>query len=104
MAVLFPNDKDLQLFNIRGYLGTPLKNTHGEVIGILCALFRHPISISPIYEEILSIVAVKAAAEIERKQVEKVLQKTQNLYENALEQGNLAYWEGYPLNHTFLFV
>jgi len=103
VAVLFPNDKDLQLFNIRGYLGTPLKNTHGEVIGILCALFRHPISISPIYEEILSIVAVKAAAEIERKQVEKVLQKTQNLYENALEQGNLAYWEGYPLNHKFLF-
>lgn len=73
VADLFPEDRTLHLFNIRGYLGTPLKNSKGEVIGILCALFRHKISVSPLYERIFTIIAEKAAAEIEREHGEKVL-------------------------------
>ena len=70
-ARLFPESRDLVELNIRGYIGTPLKNYEGQVIGILCALFRNPVKPIPSVQEIMDIIAVKAAAEIERKQAER---------------------------------
>ena len=62
---LFPESPDLVELNIRGYLGTPLWNSKCKVMGILCALFRHPVTTTIGIREIIEIIAVKAAAEIE---------------------------------------
>ena len=86
---LFPESKDLVELNIRGYIGTPLRNSSGQVCGILCALFRSPIQSSPSMQEIMEIIAVKASTEIERKQAESALleseEKFRSLVEHALD-------------------
>ncbi|MCK9593720.1 MAG: PAS domain S-box protein [Methanoregula sp.] len=81
---LFPESKDLVLLNIRGYIGTPLRNSAGEVMGILCALFRSPIKPSPAVQEIMNIIAVKAAAEIERKRTEEALRESEKRFRTII--------------------
>ncbi|PKL56562.1 MAG: hypothetical protein CVV34_07830, partial [Methanomicrobiales archaeon HGW-Methanomicrobiales-5] len=83
---LFPDSSDLAELNIRGYIGTPLRNSGGLVIGILCALFRNPVKTTPSAQEILNIIAVKAAAEIERRRAEDVLQESEEHYRSLTEQ------------------
>jgi hypothetical protein len=57
---LYPdNAADL---HIRGYAGTPLRGISGEVIGILCVLSKNPLRPPPAMQEIMDIIAVKAAA------------------------------------------
>jgi PAS domain S-box-containing protein len=92
-ARLFPESRDLVELNIRGYLGTPLKNHGGRVIGILCALFRDPVKPIPSLQETLDIIAVKAAAEIERSQIERELRKNEYFLSEAMDMANMADWE-----------
>ena len=60
----FPESRDLHRFNIRGYVGTPLRNHDGDVVGILCIMTRNPLILPPSARQIIDIIAVKAAAEI----------------------------------------
>ncbi|MDP3395998.1 MAG: PAS domain S-box protein [Methanoregula sp.] len=82
---LFPESKDLVELNIRGYIGAPLRNSSGQVCGILCALFRSPIQSSPSMQEIMEIIAVKASAEIERKQAETALLESEEKFRSLVE-------------------
>jgi PAS domain S-box-containing protein len=90
---LFPESKDLSELNIRGYIGTPLRNSCGFVIGILCVLFRNPIHPSAAVRETMEIIAVKAAAEIERTHIEHTLQENQRMLAEAMDLANLVHWE-----------
>ena len=65
-ADLFPNSKTLVDLHIRGYAGTPLRRISGEVIGIHCVLSKNHLRPPPSMQEIMDIIAVKAAAEIGR--------------------------------------
>ena len=85
VITLFPGSKDLVDLNIRGYIGTPLRNSQGHVVGILCALFRNPVKASPAVQEIVNIIAVKAAAEIERKRAEESLNESARYTRNLIE-------------------
>lgn len=77
VSSLFPESRDLREFNIRGYIGTPLRNFEGQVVGILCVLTRKPLNLPPSAREIIEIIAVKAAAEINRR---KVLQESGKIF------------------------
>jgi PAS domain S-box-containing protein len=90
---LFPESKDLVELKIRGYIGTPLRNSQGVVSGILCALSKSPIRSSRSVQEIMGIIAVKAAAEIERIQTERELLKNRQQLEDAMKLANLVNWE-----------
>ncbi|PKL60062.1 MAG: hypothetical protein CVV33_04635 [Methanomicrobiales archaeon HGW-Methanomicrobiales-4] len=96
-ALLFPESHDLRELNIRGYIGTPLRNSEGQVFGILCALFRDPIKPPHSVQEIMDIIAVKAAAEIERTRIEQTLHKNQQILAEAMNLANLVSWE-YDVN------
>jgi PAS domain S-box-containing protein len=85
---LFPESRDLVELNIRGYIGTPLKNSDGNVIGILCALFRYPFPSSPKVQEIMAIIATKAGAEIERSRMERALRQSEEKYRSFVENAN----------------
>ncbi|NMB79260.1 MAG: PAS domain S-box protein [Methanomicrobiales archaeon] len=82
---LFPHAKDLRDLNIRGYAGTPLWNSRGEVIGILCTLFRRPLEPVPMLKEVMEIIAVKAAAEIERERSGKALRQSEERFRSFVE-------------------
>ena len=90
---LFPESRDLVELNIRGYIGTPLKDSTGKIFGILCALSRSPIRSIPAVQEIMDIIAVKAAAEIERSQIERTLEKSRQMLGEAMDMAGLANWE-----------
>jgi PAS domain S-box-containing protein len=92
-ARLFPESKDLVGLNIRGYIGTPLRSSRGDVIGILCVLSRNPIRSSPRVQEIMDIIAVKAAAEIERIRIAHELEESQVMLAKAMDLTDLVNWE-----------
>jgi len=103
VSKIFPESKDLTELNIRGYIGTPLRNSSGKVFGILCALSRNPLRSLPPVQEIIEIIAVKAAAEIERSQIERTLDKNQHLLGEAMDLANLVNWEYDVASTTFTF-
>jgi|GEM_PF-413714 PAS domain S-box-containing protein len=88
VAQLFPGSRDLIELHIRGYLGTPLRNAEGQVVGVMCALFRNPIQPIPSLKEIIAIIAVKASAEIERMRIIAVLEESEEKYRTLVESAN----------------
>ena len=84
-AQLFPESRDLFEFNIRGYAGTTLRNTDGQVVGILCILSRAPINLPPFAREIIEIIAAKAAAEIGRMNALKALSESEEKFRALVE-------------------
>jgi len=103
VARLFPKSRDLAELNIRGYLGTPLRNSAGEVFGIICVLSRAPIPPNPSVREIIEVIAVKAAAEIERSHVELALRESQQMLTASMDLANLANWEYDVATDMFTF-
>jgi len=100
---LFPDAPDIVELNIRGYIGTPLRNSRGLVTGILCVLSRNPLHSSPQVQEIMGIIAVKAAAEIERIGIERELKENRHMLARAMDLTNMVNWEYNPGTGFFLF-
>jgi PAS domain S-box-containing protein len=82
---LFPESRDLHKFNIRGYAGTPLRNFEGQVVGILGILTRKPLILPPSAREIIDIIAVKAAAEIGRRNAVLALHESERKFRTIFE-------------------
>jgi PAS domain S-box-containing protein len=92
-SVLFPESRDLKELGIQGYLGTSLKNHTGQVMGILCVLSRRPLHPPPVMRHIIELIALKAAAEIERRRAEEDFNKSQQILADAMDLANMASWE-----------
>jgi PAS domain S-box-containing protein len=92
-ALLFPKAKDIVDLNMQAYAGTPLRNSRGEVIGILCALSRRPMEILPYVRKIMDIIAVKAAAEVERNHIERELRGSEEWFRSFIETSPDLIWE-----------
>jgi PAS domain S-box-containing protein len=89
---LFPLAKDLADLSIQGYAGTPLRDSGGEILGILCILSRAPLKVDQVTPEIIDIFAVKASAEIERKRAEALLKTSEEKYRRIVETANEGIW------------
>ncbi|WP_353349059.1 ATP-binding protein [Oceaniserpentilla sp. 4NH20-0058] len=85
---LFPKDQLLIDMGIQGYIGAPLHDSQGKVMGLTVALFQQKIENADTIETIFQIFSGRIAAEIERMEYaqsleEKVQLRTQHL-EDAL--------------------
>jgi signal transduction histidine kinase len=67
LRTLFPNDKDLDPLHAESYLGIPLRDSAGNVIGHLAALDDKPWPDPSRALSILQVFATRAGAELERK-------------------------------------
>jgi PAS domain S-box-containing protein len=67
VARRFPEDAVLDDLDMEGYLGTPLRNRHGRVVGVLCALSRTPMHPAEGWHDVLTVLAAKASTELERQ-------------------------------------
>ena len=89
VALLFPGSRDFMEFNIRGYAGSSLRNSEGQVVGILSIMTRNPLNLPPSAREIIDIIVAKAAAELERMSALNSLtiseQKFRTLVEHSLD-------------------
>lgn len=105
----FPADIELQTLNAESYFGISLKDSNGQVIGLLCVISQHPIADPQQTETILRIFAARAAAELERLQVldslhqlneeleVRVQQRTQDLLKSQQA------WQESETNRRILF-
>jgi len=72
---LFPMDEVLQKMMAESYVGTTLWSFDGKPIGLIAVIGRKPLSSTRLAESVLKLVAVRAAGELERKQIEMDLQR-----------------------------
>ena len=70
---LFPNDVVLQEMAAESYVGTTLWSSTGQPIGLIAVIGRKPLADTAVATSILQLVAVRAAAELERRQAENAL-------------------------------
>lgn len=81
---VFPKSKMLKQFKVDGYIGNPLFDTDGSVIGILSVMHRHPIADTETLGSVLKVVTKRAEIELERIKNEEILEKKNA----ALEETN----------------
>lgn len=82
---LFPLAQNLLEMQAESYLGVPLFNTSGKIVGHLCILDDKPLADEQRAKSIMSIFAARAAAELERQQAQEELQKSYNLLHSVIE-------------------
>jgi PAS domain S-box-containing protein len=85
LQVLFPNASGLVELNAQCYLGMPLIDSNGNLLGHLSVLDTKPMKYTPALEMILKIFAARTAAELERKQAEEALREREILYRQMFE-------------------
>ncbi len=83
VQVYFPKIAFLKQLGIQSYMGFPLVNSLGNVIGHLAVLDTKPMAEDVTRELILRIFAARAGAELERKLAEEQLQQAKELAEAA---------------------
>lgn len=72
---LFPTDQDLVKLEARSYIAVPLLDSVGKILGHLAVLDIKPMENQAHCEAILRIFAARAAAELERNQIEQEKEK-----------------------------
>ncbi|MCF7668511.1 MAG: PAS domain S-box protein [Verrucomicrobia bacterium] len=87
---LFPKSRFLQEQNIESYAGVQLRSPSGKVLGVLAILFRRPLENRTPYEDILKIFASRAAAEIERFEIEATINRTNKFFSSIINDSPLG--------------
>ena len=86
---LFPNDADLQQSGMVSYLGMPLQDVDGKILGHLAVVDRRPMPDEPRVLAIFQIFAARAAAELQRMRCESEVrereQKLRRLVDSAMD-------------------
>jgi len=67
----FPKDEVLQEMTAEGYMGTTLRDSQGQSIGLIALIWRTPLSSVTLAEAILKMASVRAAGELERRLIEE---------------------------------
>ena len=70
---IFPKDHDLVKLNAESYVGVPLINSSGRILGHLVVIDERPMTDGSTELSILKIFAARAAAELERQKAEQQL-------------------------------
>ena len=83
VAEMFPNAKELSKIKAAGYMGAPLKDRTGNVIGMLVAISRTRLNMPERADQVMTILAARASAEIERIQMEEEKNKIETQLHQA---------------------
>lgn len=68
---LFPKDKMLTDMGVESYIGAPLLNSDDHVMGLMVILHTKPLTNINIVKSVFQIFAARAAADMERMQIEE---------------------------------
>jgi PAS domain S-box-containing protein len=84
----FPRFRTPSGLEPQSYVGTALRDSAGQVIGTLCIFSARPIAAPPQMREILEIIGIKAAAEIEHRKAQRALRESEEKYRELVENAN----------------
>ena len=87
----FPGDRLLVDLGIESYLGVPLLDGEGRVLGHLAVFDERPMAAEPRRLFIFRIFAARAAVELERLRVEQQLVESERRYRDLYEEAPNAY-------------
>ena len=87
----FPSDKLLVDLEIESYLGVPLVNPQGKVVGHLAVFDERPMLEEPRKLLIFHIFAARAAAELSRLWLEWELRESEQRFRDLYEEAPIAY-------------
>ncbi len=73
VADMFPDNPDLRRLGAESYIGIPLVAKDGRPIGIINAVFRRRTDLPRRVQDVLSIIAARASAELEHKRLKEML-------------------------------
>ncbi|MGH7827751.1 MAG: sigma-54-dependent Fis family transcriptional regulator [Candidatus Binatia bacterium] len=86
---LYPDDPDVKEVGAVSYMGMPLKDVDGRILGHLAVIDRRPIPEEPRVLALFSIFAARATAEMRRlraeKQVREREEKLRGLFDSAMD-------------------
>jgi PAS domain S-box-containing protein len=88
---LFPDDKPLERMKIESYLGVPLLDSAGKVLGHLAVFDERPMPEETRRLFIFRIFAARAAAELHRLRAEQMLRDSEQRYRDLYEEAPIAY-------------
>jgi PAS domain S-box-containing protein len=91
VASLFPRDKPLEDMGIESYLGVPLRDSDGHVLGHLAIFDPRPMPMEPRRLFIFRIFAARAASELDRLRMEARLIASERGYRDLFEEAPIAY-------------
>jgi formate hydrogenlyase transcriptional activator len=85
---LFPQDRLLAALGAEGFVGSPMLDSSGRFLGVICAVTQQPLENPKLAEALLKIAAVRAAAELERKNYETALAQGEERFRAFVEHAN----------------
>ncbi len=83
---LFPHDQALQELKAHSYIGTTLWSYIGKPIGLIAIIGQKPLKNAAFAENVLKLVAIRAAGELEREQSVKELKESEERFKNMFER------------------
>ena len=96
---LFPEATILLPLQIEWFLGVPLWGSNGELIGFIALLNHKSTQNQHIAEGVLKIVSSRAAAELERFDMETVLRSSEQRYRDIVEHAVEGIFQSTPSGH-----
>jgi PAS domain S-box-containing protein len=91
VARKFPRDEPLAQMGIESYLGVPLLDLQGQVLGHLAVFDTAPMDDEPRRLSIFKIFAARAAAELERVKTEQALAASEKQFRDLFEEAPIGY-------------
>jgi diguanylate cyclase (GGDEF)-like protein/PAS domain S-box-containing protein len=89
----FPEDQRLVELGLQSYMGVPLREAEGRVLGIMSVFYDRPMQPQEHYLGVFQIFAVRAAAELERHQTETALRRSEERYALAACGSSGGVWD-----------
>lgn len=83
---LFPQDHLLKEMGAVSYVGTPLRSSSGQILGLLAALDEKPIPHADQAAEILELFSGRAAAELERLATASINERLGRIVEDSVSE------------------
>ncbi|OGV82306.1 MAG: hypothetical protein A3K19_25065 [Lentisphaerae bacterium RIFOXYB12_FULL_65_16] len=88
VCALFPQDAVLQEMRAVSYVGTTLWSYDGKPIGLIVVIGRQPLANPRLAQTVLKLVAVRAGGELERRQAEEALRRSEEFARRVIESSN----------------
>ncbi|KFB73651.1 MAG: Cyclic di-GMP phosphodiesterase Gmr [Candidatus Accumulibacter phosphatis] len=80
VQALFPEDRDLLTMQAEAYIGEPILDGNGEVVGLIAMVSRRTLAYSQTIEAGMRILSARAGAELTRRQAEAALYANEERY------------------------
>jgi PAS domain S-box-containing protein len=100
IAKLFPNSSTIKDFSAVSYMGFPLVDSHGKILGNLAVLDNQPMPIELRSQVLFRIFSARAAAELQRIHAEAEIRRREEKYRRIVETAG----EGFLLMDKNLII